>query len=87
MGIGRKGRGHIRTLRSVLFRAPLEEYQEVALQASPGASHTPGHERVARVMSPLPSSLPISAYRTASRGPTHSRCFVKDISLRIGSAL
>lgn len=26
LGIGRKGRGHIRTLRSVLFRAPLEEY-------------------------------------------------------------
>jgi len=26
LGIGRSGRGHIRTLRSVLFRAPLEEY-------------------------------------------------------------
>ncbi|QRK09305.1 FAD-dependent monooxygenase [Archangium violaceum] len=26
LGIGRTGRGHIRTLRSVLFRAPLEEY-------------------------------------------------------------
>lgn len=28
LGIGRSGRGHIRTLRSVLFRAPLEEYLE-----------------------------------------------------------
>jgi putative polyketide hydroxylase len=26
LGIGRDGRGHLRTLRSVLFRAPLEEY-------------------------------------------------------------
>ncbi len=26
MGIGRDGRGHLRTMRSVLFRAPLEEY-------------------------------------------------------------
>ncbi|OJH38167.1 FAD-dependent oxidoreductase [Cystobacter ferrugineus] len=26
LGIGRDGRGHMRTLRSVLFRAPLEEY-------------------------------------------------------------
>ncbi|WP_437981597.1 FAD-dependent oxidoreductase [Sorangium sp. So ce117] len=26
LGIGRGGRGHIRTVRSVLFRAPLEEY-------------------------------------------------------------
>ncbi|QRN98683.1 FAD-dependent monooxygenase [Archangium violaceum] len=26
LGIGRTGRGHIRTVRSVLFRAPLEEY-------------------------------------------------------------
>lgn len=28
LGISRKGRGHIRTMRSVLFRAPLEEYLE-----------------------------------------------------------
>lgn len=28
LGIGRQGRGHIRTLRSVLFRAPLESYLE-----------------------------------------------------------
>ena len=28
LGIGRKGRGHMRTIRSVLFRAPLEEYLE-----------------------------------------------------------
>ncbi len=28
LGIGRQGRGHIRTVRSVLFRAPLEEYLE-----------------------------------------------------------
>lgn len=28
LGIGRSGRGHIRTLRSVLFRAPLEAYLE-----------------------------------------------------------
>jgi putative polyketide hydroxylase len=26
LGIGRQGRGHIRTVRSVLFRAPLEQY-------------------------------------------------------------
>jgi putative polyketide hydroxylase len=26
LGIGREGRGHMRTVRSVLFRAPLEEY-------------------------------------------------------------
>ncbi|MCE9668547.1 FAD-dependent monooxygenase [Myxococcus stipitatus] len=26
LGIGRSGRGHLRTVRSVLFRAPLEEY-------------------------------------------------------------
>lgn len=26
LGIGRQGRGHMRTLRSVLFRAPLDEY-------------------------------------------------------------
>jgi putative polyketide hydroxylase len=26
LGIGRQGRGHMRTVRSVLFRAPLEEY-------------------------------------------------------------
>ncbi len=26
LGIGRKGRGHMRTVRSVLFRAPLEQY-------------------------------------------------------------
>ncbi len=26
LGIGRRGRGHMRTVRSVLFRAPLEEY-------------------------------------------------------------
>ncbi|MCP3102496.1 FAD-dependent monooxygenase [Myxococcus sp. K15C18031901] len=26
LGVGRSGRGHIRTVRSVLFRAPLEEY-------------------------------------------------------------
>lgn len=26
LGIGREGRGHMRTLRSVLFRAPLDEY-------------------------------------------------------------
>jgi putative polyketide hydroxylase len=28
LGIERKGRGHIRTMRSVLFRAPLQEYLE-----------------------------------------------------------
>lgn len=28
LGIGRSGLGHIRTVRSVLFRAPLDEYQE-----------------------------------------------------------
>jgi putative polyketide hydroxylase len=28
LGIGRDGRGHIQTLRSVLFRAPLDEYLE-----------------------------------------------------------
>jgi putative polyketide hydroxylase len=28
LGIGREGRGHIRTVRSVLFRAPLEQYLE-----------------------------------------------------------
>jgi putative polyketide hydroxylase len=28
LGIGRDGLGHIRTIRSVLFRAPLDEYQE-----------------------------------------------------------
>jgi putative polyketide hydroxylase len=28
LGIGRAGRGHLRTLRSVLFRAPLEEYRK-----------------------------------------------------------
>jgi len=28
LGIGRQGRGHIRTVRSVLFRAPLDEYLE-----------------------------------------------------------
>jgi putative polyketide hydroxylase len=28
LGIGRSGRGHLRTLRSVLFRAPLAEYLE-----------------------------------------------------------
>jgi 2-polyprenyl-6-methoxyphenol hydroxylase-like FAD-dependent oxidoreductase len=27
LGIGRSGRGHLRTLRSVIFRAPLEEYR------------------------------------------------------------
>ncbi len=28
LGIGRSGRGHLRTVRSVLFRAPLEQYLE-----------------------------------------------------------
>ncbi len=28
LGIGRDGRGHLRTIRSVLFRAPLEQYLE-----------------------------------------------------------
>ncbi len=28
LGIGRSGRGHLRTLRSVLFRAPLDQYLE-----------------------------------------------------------
>ena len=31
LGIGRSGRGHIRTVRSVLFRAPLEEYLQTGI--------------------------------------------------------
>lgn len=31
LGIGRQGRGHMRTLRSVLFRAPLERYLEAGI--------------------------------------------------------
>ena len=40
LGIGRSGRGHIQTLRSVLFRAPLDQYLESGLSqfniAQPG---------------------------------------------------
>ena len=40
LGIGRKGRGHMRTVRSVLFRAPLEEYLRTGISqfeiAQPG---------------------------------------------------
>lgn len=31
LGIGRAGRGHIQTVRSVLFRAPLEEYRRTGV--------------------------------------------------------
>ncbi|WP_437335470.1 FAD-dependent monooxygenase [Sorangium sp. So ce394] len=31
LGIGRSGRGHIQTVRSVLFRAPLEEYRRTGV--------------------------------------------------------
>src|SRR5262249_4757559 len=32
LGIGRNGRGYMRTVRSVLFRAPLEEYLRAGVQ-------------------------------------------------------
>jgi putative polyketide hydroxylase len=42
LGIGRGGRGHLRTVRSVLFRAPLEEYLRTGI--SQFAIDQPGFE-------------------------------------------
>ena len=49
LGIGRDGRGHMRTVRSVLFRAPLEEYLRTGVAQfeieQPGIRGIPHHLR------------------------------------------